>query len=133
MSSSTGKAPDAASDVHADSTTQPGGANVNELAQKTFASFAAYIKGDLALTVEDYTLLEEMNRIATRKYSDMRGTGGIVTKGLTDLNQQYRVLQPYLDQIDQLEASVSHLEQAAYRVDAYSKKLELKYKQIEKK
>lgn len=32
-------------------------------------------------------------------------------------------LQPYLEQIDQLEASVSALEQTAYRLDAYSKKL----------
>ena len=32
-------------------------------------------------------------------------------------------LQPYLEQIDQLEASVSTLEQTAYRLDAYSKKL----------
>ena len=32
-------------------------------------------------------------------------------------------LQPYLDQIDKLEESVASLEQAAYRLDAYSKKL----------
>lgn len=34
-----------------------------------------------------------------------------------------RAFQPYLDQIDQLEASVTQLEQAAYRLDGYSKKL----------
>ena len=32
-------------------------------------------------------------------------------------------LQPYLDQIDQIEESVSSLEQAAYKLDAYSKRL----------
>lgn len=32
-------------------------------------------------------------------------------------------LQPYCDQIDQVEASVSTLEQTAYRLDAYCKRL----------
>ena len=32
-------------------------------------------------------------------------------------------LQPYLDQIDQIEESVASLEQAAYKLDAYSKRL----------
>lgn len=32
-------------------------------------------------------------------------------------------LQPYLDQINQIEEQVSTLEQAAYKLDAYSKKL----------
>ena len=34
-----------------------------------------------------------------------------------------RSLQPYLDQIDQIEESVATLEQAAYKLDAYSKRL----------
>lgn len=32
-------------------------------------------------------------------------------------------LQPYLDQIDSVEESVSALEQAAYNLDHYSKRL----------
>lgn len=32
-------------------------------------------------------------------------------------------LQPYLDQINQIEEQVSSLEQAAYKLDTYSKKL----------
>ena len=32
-------------------------------------------------------------------------------------------LQPYLEQIDQIEESVTSLEQAAYKLDAYSKRL----------
>jgi len=32
-------------------------------------------------------------------------------------------LKPYLEQIDKVEESVASLEQAAYRLDAYSKKL----------
>ena len=32
-------------------------------------------------------------------------------------------LQPYLEKIDQIEESVASLEQAAYKLDAYSKRL----------
>lgn len=32
-------------------------------------------------------------------------------------------LQPYLDQINQIEEQVTALEQAAYKLDTYSKKL----------
>ncbi len=32
-------------------------------------------------------------------------------------------LQPYLDQINQIEEQVTALEQAAYKLDSYSKKL----------
>ena len=32
-------------------------------------------------------------------------------------------LQPYLDQIDLIEENVTGLEQAAYKLDAYSKRL----------
>jgi len=32
-------------------------------------------------------------------------------------------LQPYLEQIDQIEENVSNLEQAAYKLDVYSKRL----------
>ena len=34
-------------------------------------------------------------------------------------------LEPYLEQIDKVEESVASLEQAAYRLDAYSKRLGL--------
>lgn len=42
-------------------------------------------------------------------------------------------LQPYCDQIDQVESSVSALEQMAYRLDAYCKRLEAKFREMEKR
>ena len=42
-------------------------------------------------------------------------------------------LQPYCDQIDQAEASVSALEQMAYRLGAYCKRLEAKFREMERK
>lgn len=42
-------------------------------------------------------------------------------------------LLPYLQQIDQIEDSVVKLEQAAYKLDIYSKRLEAKFKSLEKR
>lgn len=39
-------------------------------------------------------------------------------------------LQCYLDQIDQIEDNISKLEHAAYKLDAYTVRLENKYKAL---
>ena len=84
-------------------------------------------------TVEEYKLLEQMNRVTLTKYSDMSQITENVSKGVVELNGKYTALMPYLEQIDQIDASVSRLEQAAYKLDAYSKRLEQKFKSLEKR
>lgn len=42
-------------------------------------------------------------------------------------------LQPVLDQINEIEANVMKLEKAAYKLDAYSRRLENKVKSLERK
>ena len=84
-------------------------------------------------TVEEYKLLEQMNRVTLTKYSDMSQITENVSKGVVELNGKYTALMPYLEQIDQIDASVNRLEQAAYKLDAYSKRLEQKFKSLEKR
>ncbi|XP_006825385.1 biogenesis of lysosome-related organelles complex 1 subunit 2-like [Saccoglossus kowalevskii] len=84
-------------------------------------------------TAEDYKLLEKMNQVTIQKYGDMRTITSNIATSMQNLNDKFKSLQPYLDQIDQVEESVANLEQAAYRLDAYSKRLELKFKQLEKR
>lgn len=74
-----------------------------------------------------------MNRVAIRKYSDMKQIAGSITKCMREVDQKYTALQPYLEQIDQIEDSVNKLEQAAYKLDAYSRRLENQYKMLIKK
>lgn len=102
-------------------------------------------------TCEDYRLLENMNKLTSLKYMEMKDISINISRNLQDLNNKcesyiklasssteewsaplYRSplfvfsdasLQPYLDQINQIEEQVSSLEQAAYKLDAYSKKL----------
>ena len=56
-----------------------------------------------------------------------------INKGMSQLNDKYAELQPYLDQIDEIDQSVSRLEQAAFKLDSYSKRLEAKFLSLEKR
>ncbi|GJQ69812.1 hypothetical protein Trydic_g22366 [Trypoxylus dichotomus] len=107
--------------------------NLSRLATTMFNKTADYLYGELTATLEDYKLLENMNRATITKYSDMKHIATNIGKNIGDLKDKYEALQPYLDQIDQIEDSVIKLEQAAYKLDAYSKRLEAKFKNLEKR
>ncbi|KAM6185615.1 biogenesis of lysosome-related organelles complex 1 subunit 2 [Rhynchocyon petersi] len=98
-----------------------------------FSKMATYLTGELTATSEDYKLLENMNKLTSLKYLEMKDIAINISRNLKDLNQKYAGLQPYLDQINLIEEQVAALEQAAYKLDAYSKKLEAKYKKLEKR
>merc|ERR1712227_44880 len=106
---------------------------LNQLASVMFTSTSEWVTGELEATTEEYRLLEQMNKLTLTKYSDMSQITENITKGVTDLNTKYTDLLPYLEQIDQIDASVERLEQAAYKLDAYSKRLEQKFKMLEKR
>lgn len=106
--------------------------DVQQLCREMFAKTADYLQGELVTTSEDYKLLEQMNKATSNKYSEMRFIASGISKAMAELNEKYRGLQSYLQQIDEIEESVSNLEQAAYKIDAYSKRLEAKYKQLER-
>ena len=74
-----------------------------------------------------------MNRITINKYTEMKSTADSIAVNLQTLNDKYKQLQPFLDQIDQIEESVSTLEQAAYKLDNYSKRLEARFRNLEKR
>ncbi|XP_067828523.1 biogenesis of lysosome-related organelles complex 1 subunit 2 [Heptranchias perlo] len=117
----------------AEEATEPSEPDINELCNDMFTKMAVYLQGELTATCEDYKLLENMNKLTSLKYLEMKEIAVNINRNLKDLNQKYASLQPYLDQINQIEEQVAALEQAAYRLDAYSKKLEAKFKKLEKR
>ncbi|XP_027724532.1 biogenesis of lysosome-related organelles complex 1 subunit 2-like [Vombatus ursinus] len=92
-----------------------------------FSQMATYLTGELTATSEDYKLLENMNKLTSLKYLEMKDIAVNLSRNLKDLNQKSAALQPYLGQITLIEEQAAALEQAAYKWDAYSKKLETKY------
>ncbi|PIK52840.1 putative biogenesis of lysosome-related organelles complex 1 subunit 2 [Apostichopus japonicus] len=98
-------------------------ADIEALTRDMFTKLTDYVRGDLASTAEDYKLLEQMNKVTTKKYTDMKQMAIDLENGMKELNEKYSSLQQYLDQIDQIEENTANLEQAALRLDAYSKRL----------
>ena len=129
---------------------------LNQLASLMFTKTADWISSELESTYDEYKLVQQMNRYAlgffflflnhkimhllgfvfratAGKYSDMQQITGNIAKGVNQLNGKYEELQPYLDQIDQIDESVERLYQAAVKLESYSKRLESKYKELEKR
>ncbi|XP_027035353.1 biogenesis of lysosome-related organelles complex 1 subunit 2 [Tachysurus vachellii] len=117
----------------AEEATEPAEPDINELCKDMFEKMAVFLQGELTATCEDYKLLENMNKLTSLKYMEMKDISINISRNLQDLNQKYTSLQPYLDQINQIEEQVTALEQAAYKLDTYSKKLEAKFKKLEKR
>ncbi|CAL8270085.1 unnamed protein product [Arctogadus glacialis] len=107
----------------AEEAVEPAEPDINELCTDMFDKMAIFLQGELTATCEDYRLLENMNKLTSLKYMEMKDISINISRNLQDLNNKYASLQPYLDQINQIEEQVSSLEQAAYKLDAYSKKL----------
>lgn len=112
---------------------EPPPPDITDLCHNAFQKTGEYLQGELISTAEDYKLLEQMNRATITKYTEMKHIAVNIHKAMVDLNEKYASLQPYLDQIDQIDESVASLEQAAYKLDAYSKRLESKFRQLEKR
>ncbi|XP_042336916.1 biogenesis of lysosome-related organelles complex 1 subunit 2 [Plectropomus leopardus] len=117
----------------AEEAVEPAEPDINELCTDMFEKMAIFLQGELTGTCEDYRLLENMNKLTSLKYMEMKDISINISRNLQDLNNKYASLQPYLDQINQIEEQVSALEQAAYKLDAYSKKLEARFKKLEKR
>ncbi|XP_044790887.1 biogenesis of lysosome-related organelles complex 1 subunit 2 isoform X2 [Bubalus kerabau] len=117
------ESPDDVAVETAEEAKEPAEADINELCRDMFSKMATYLTGELTATSEDYKLLENMNKLTSLKYLEMKDIAINISRNLKDLNQKYAGLQPYLDQINIIEEQVAALEQAAYKLDAYSKKL----------
>ncbi|XP_014239752.1 biogenesis of lysosome-related organelles complex 1 subunit 2 [Cimex lectularius] len=107
--------------------------NLSKLATSMFQKTSDYLTGELTLTQEDYRLLEAMNNATAVKYTNMKHTVEMLSKNMIELNEKYESLRPLLNHIDQIEDTVLKLEQAAYKLENYSKRLEAKFKEIQKK
>ncbi|XP_068934986.1 biogenesis of lysosome-related organelles complex 1 subunit 2-like [Petaurus breviceps papuanus] len=115
----------------AEEATEPAEVDITGLCQDVFSKMAKYLMGELTATSEDYKLLENMNKLLSLKYLEMKATAVNISRNLKDLNQKHATLQPSLDLITLIEKQVAALQQAAYKLDAYSKKLKAEYKKLE--
>ncbi|CAK9821071.1 Biogenesis of lysosome-related organelles complex 1 subunit 2 [Anthophora plagiata] len=106
--------------------------NLSRLANTMFQKMEEYLQEELTATHADYRLLERLNKETIAKYTELKTVSSSVAQSLDSLNEKYKKLQPILDNINEIDDSVTKLEQAAYKLAAYSKRLEAKFKCIEK-
>ncbi|XP_027696164.1 biogenesis of lysosome-related organelles complex 1 subunit 2-like [Vombatus ursinus] len=81
--------------------------NIVGLCQDMFSKMATYLTGEPTATSEDYKLLENMNKLTSLKYLEMKDIAVNISRNLKDLNQKYAALQPYLDQITLIQEQVA--------------------------
>lgn len=108
-------------------------ARIHELSQDLYQKTSGYVQSELESTLDEYKLLEGMNKKTAIKYKDMKQITDNVNQSITDLEKNYHRLEPFLSQIDDLEGKVVKLEEVAYSVDSYTKRLEAKFKSMEKR
>lgn len=106
--------------------------NLSRLANTMFQKTGEYLQEELTATHADYRLLERLNKESIAKYTELKTISSSAAQSLDSLNEKYKKLQPILDNINEIDDSVTKLEQAAYKLAAYSKRLEAKFKDIEK-
>lgn len=100
--------------------------------RKMFEKISEYLKSELSGSLEDYELLEKLNELTKQKYQEMDNITKALTGRMDGINEKYTNLQPFLAMIDKVDTSVTNLEQAAYKLDTYSKELEARFKKLEK-
>ncbi|KAH8314650.1 hypothetical protein KR074_006489 [Drosophila pseudoananassae] len=102
--------------------------NLSRLATKMFQKTEDYITHELNAPLEDYKLLEEMNKATIAKYKDMRQIAENLNVSTSELSLKFQQLAPLMQQIDEISDTVDKLEAAAYKLDAYSIALENRVK-----
>lgn len=104
--------------------------NLSKLATKMFRKTEEYISNELNAPLEDYKLLEEMNKATVAKYSDMQQIAENLSASTNELSIKFQQLVPLMKQIDEISDTVDKLEAAAYKLDAYSIALENRVKSV---
>lgn len=62
--------------------------NLSRLATTMFNKTSDYLYGELTASLDDYRLLENMNRTTITKYSDMKHIAANVAKSMHELNEK---------------------------------------------
>eukprot|EP01089_Gocevia_fonbrunei_P020131 TRINITY_DN7392_c0_g1_i1.p1 TRINITY_DN7392_c0_g1~~TRINITY_DN7392_c0_g1_i1.p1 ORF type:complete len:165 (+),score=39.42 TRINITY_DN7392_c0_g1_i1:39-533(+) len=104
-----------------------------KLSEDMFKNVSEYVQGELLATSQDYKLLEKMNQRTKVKYAGMTHTTVEMTEFMKTMQQKYESFTPHLQQIDEIDQNVAELEKVVMMLDAYTLKLEDKFKQVKAK
>lgn len=82
---------------------------LSELSEEMFTKLGLLINAQLNASAEDYQLLQKLNQLATEEHAQMADTAAELLTLAQSAQKKYKDLEPYLQQIDELEVNVSVL------------------------
>ncbi|KAL0480206.1 hypothetical protein AKO1_007209 [Acrasis kona] len=89
-----------------------------------FQDVASVVHGEMQAGFNELTLLENINAAVGKRYEVMSGRTQNVLETITKMKEQYALLQPFFDEIDQIDQSVNELSNTVKYLDSYTKNLE---------
>eukprot|EP01100_Stratorugosa_tubuloviscum_P014368 TRINITY_DN7658_c0_g1_i1.p1 TRINITY_DN7658_c0_g1~~TRINITY_DN7658_c0_g1_i1.p1 ORF type:complete len:139 (-),score=67.36 TRINITY_DN7658_c0_g1_i1:28-444(-) len=103
-----------------------------DLAQAMFQSAGSYLRSELTTSSEEFKLLEQLNKQALSKYTDMTGDAKNLVEHMEVLKSKYEELGPSLSSIDIMLKGLEDLEHTVGILDEYTKNLETKITNLKK-
>ncbi|CAH8579978.1 unnamed protein product [Dicrocoelium dendriticum] len=91
-----------------------------------------YIGCSMDSIVSECGLLRKLNERSTEHYSQLVNLADDISHRLKETNDRYIALEPSLRKIDQFDARIKSLEEAATAIDQYIGQLEKQFHNLEK-
>mmetsp|Transcript_16023 Transcript_16023/g.30984 ORF Transcript_16023/g.30984 Transcript_16023/m.30984 type:complete len:248 (-) Transcript_16023:251-994(-) len=88
-----------------------------------FNKVDTYAKLELQDTLSDFECLEQMNRVSYAKYGELASTLGGLSELQKDLQEKFEEMQPVLEEVDRMHATVIDLERVVEHLEKYSERL----------
>uniref|UniRef100_A0AC34RIB2 Biogenesis of lysosome-related organelles complex 1 subunit 2 n=1 Tax=Panagrolaimus sp. JU765 TaxID=591449 RepID=A0AC34RIB2_9BILA len=104
---------------------------VRKLSDSVYDKVSTFVMGQVSSTVADYKVIEDMNNSTAQRYSDMKQVASTISGRLTELEEKYESLRPYLQQVDEIEAASRRLESVVNSFEPYIAALENKVKAMQ--
>ena len=99
-------------------------------ADSALADVRDYSKLQIEATLDEYKLLEELNRVAAARYSQVADTVDSLSGFAEAAAEQRKSLEPLLSEIDSIEAVVTSLEGAAELLNTHVSRIEAKAREL---
>ncbi|GMT24045.1 hypothetical protein PFISCL1PPCAC_15342, partial [Pristionchus fissidentatus] len=99
---------------------------IAKLADEAQDRLSALLHAQISSTVEEYKLIEEMNKVTAKRYEDMKIVAEGVGEKLKKLDISYDAIRPYLRQVHELDEGTKRLEDALTKMENYVTNLEQK-------
>eukprot|EP00744_Colponema_vietnamica_P023603 GILI01034206.1.p1 GENE.GILI01034206.1~~GILI01034206.1.p1 ORF type:complete len:137 (-),score=31.39 GILI01034206.1:33-443(-) len=95
-----------------------------------FANISQFLSDEMSANTMDYELIAALNNAALEKYKHLTNVAAKINASMLDAAAKYKELQPYLEQIDEIDRSINSLEQVINMLDDVTKRLEVKTREL---